>query len=106
MLPRPRRPHDQLLNAGTVRSVVVAGIGGLLLGHIVWLLGITLATDSASRSTIVLILSVLFLAAGGYAIHRAWLYYQREQWTPAAFLGGVAFSPVLFTLIVLGVTYL
>lgn len=89
-----------------MRSIVVAGIGGLVLGHIVWLLGITLATDSSSRSTIVLILSVLFLGGGGYAIHRARQFYERKQWTPAAFLGGLAVSPVIFTLIVLGVTYL
>jgi multidrug resistance efflux pump len=105
MLPRPGRPHDQLLR-GAVRSVVVAGVGGLLLGHILWLLGITVATDSGSRSTVVLVLSVLFLAAAGYAIHRAWQYYQHQQWTPAAFLGGLAVSPVIFTVIVLGVTYL
>ena len=105
MLPRACRPHDQLLNP-SLRSVVVAGIGGLVLGHIIWLLGITLATDSASRSTIVLILSVLFLGGGGYAIYRARQFYQRQQWTPAAFLGGLAVSPVLFTVIVLGVTYL
>ncbi len=89
-----------------MRSVVVAAIGGLLLGHILWLLGITLATDSGSRSTIVLMLSVIFLAAAGYAIYRAWQYYQRQQWTPAAFLGGLSVSPVILTLVVLGVTYL
>lgn len=77
-----------------------------MLGHIIWLLGITLATDSASRSTIVLILSMLFLGAGGYAIYRAWQFYQQKQWPRAAFLGGVAVSPVIFTVIVLGVTYL
>lgn len=89
-----------------MRSVVIAGVGGLLLGHILWLLGITAATDSGSRSTIVLILSVLFLTAGGFAIHRAWQYYQRQQWTPSAFLAGLAVSPVIFTFVVLGVTYL
>ena len=111
MLPRPRRPHDQLLSPSavgpsSVRSVVIAGVGGLLLGHILWLLGITAATDSGSRSTIVLILSAVFLIAAGYAIYRAWQYYGRQQWTPAAFLGGLAVSPVVFTLVVLGVTYL
>lgn len=77
-----------------------------MLGHIIWLLGITLATDSASRSTIVLILSVLFLGGGGYAIYRAWQSYREQQLTRAAFLAGVAASPVIFTLVVLGVTYL
>ncbi|MBU3752014.1 MAG: hypothetical protein FGM52_16495 [Mycobacterium sp.] len=89
-----------------MRSVVVAGIGGLLLGHVLWLLGISAATDSPSRSTIVAILSVLYLIAAGVAINRAWQYYQQQQWTPAAFLGGLAVSPLIFTLVVLGVTYL
>ena len=85
---------------------MVAGIGGLLLGHILWLLGISAATDSPSRSTFVAILSVLYLIAAGVAINRAWQCYQRQQWTPAAFLGGLAVSPLIFTLVVLGVTYL
>jgi len=54
----------------------------------------------------VLVISALFLIGAGAAIYQAWNYYQRKQWTQAAFLGGLAFSPVIFTIIVLGVTYL
>lgn len=111
MLPRPRRPHDQLLStdAGatrSVRSVVVAGIGGLVLGHVLWLLGISVATSAQSVSTAVLIVSAILLAGAVLAIYRSWRSYQRAQWVRAAFLGGLAVSPVLFTVIVLGVTYL
>ena len=38
MLPRSGRPHDQLL-----RATVVAGIGGLVVGHILWLIAISSA---------------------------------------------------------------
>ena len=91
MLPRPRRTHDQLLSqvdrlspvdSSTVRSVVVAGIGGLVLGHILWLVAISLAIGSPSSSTVVLLIAAL------------------------VFLAGLPVSPVIFTVVVLGVTYL
>lgn len=57
-------------------------------------------------STGVLIVSALCLIGAGAAIYQAWNYYQRKQWPQAAFLAGLAFSPMVFTTIVLGVTYL
>ena len=57
-------------------------------------------------STGVLAVSALCLLGAGAAIYQAWKYYQRKQWPQAAFLGGLAFSPMVFTTIVLGVTYL
>ena len=53
-----------------------------------------------------LAVSALCLIGAGAAIYQAWNYYQRKQWPQAAFLGGLAFSPMVFTTIVLGVTYL
>lgn len=105
MLPRPRRTHDQLLRTPLLRPVV-AGVGGALLGHIVWLLGISLARRSPSFSTAVLVVSVLFLLAGAGLGYLAWQRYQRGEVTSAAFLAGLIFSPVVFTVIVIGVTYL
>ena len=102
MLPRPGRPHDQLL----VRQIVVAGVGGVLIGHIVWLLGISLARRAPSVSTAVLVLSVVLLLASGWVGYQAWQRYQRKEMVPAAFLAGLTVSPVMFTLIVLGVTYI
>ena len=89
-----------------MKPALIAGVGGALLGHALWLVGISIATGSSSRSTAVLIVSAIFLIGAGTAIYQAWNYYQRKQWTQAAFLGGLAFSPVIFTIIVLGVTYL
>jgi len=89
-----------------VKPALIAGVGGALLGHALWLVGISIATGSSSRSTAVLVISALFLVGAGAAIYQAWNYYQRKQWTQAAFLGGLTFSPVIFTIIVLGVTYL
>jgi len=89
-----------------VRPALIAGIGGVLLGHALWLIGISMATGSASRSTAVLVVSALFLLFAAAMAYLAWQRYQRREWTWSAFLAGVAFSPVVFTIIVLGVTYL
>jgi len=89
-----------------VRSVVVAGIGGLILGHILWLIAISLATGSAATSALLLVVAALvFLAAGGIG-YLAWQRYQRKELVWAAFLGALPVLPVIFTIIVLGVTYL
>ena len=101
MLPRPRRPHDQLL-----KPAVIAGVGGVIIGHVLWLIGISIATGSSKVSSGVLIISAFFLLAAGTALYLAWQQYQHKRWTPAAFLAGLAFSPVIFSIIVLGVTYL
>ena len=89
-----------------MRQVVVAGVGGVLIGHIVWLLGISIARRVPSASTAVLVLSAVLLLASGWLGYQAWQCYQRKDLTRAAFLAGLTVSPVLFTLIVLGVTYL
>ncbi len=101
MLPRSRRPHDQLL-----RPTLIAGIGGLVLGHILWLIGISLATNSEDVSFWVLILSAVIAVIAAAVGYLAWRTYQRKNKIWAAFLGCVPVSPVIFTLIVLGVTYL
>ena len=101
MLPRSHRPHDQLL-----RPTLIAGIGGLVLGHILWLIGISIATNGQDVSFWVLILSAVIAVVAAVVGYLAWRQYQHKQKVWAAFLGCVQISPVIFTLIVLGVTYL
>lgn len=87
--------------------VAIAGVGGLILGHIVWLLGISLARSASSAvSTWVLAVSVLFLLGAAAAISQARQLYGRKDLIRAAFFAGLAVSPVVFTVVVLGVTYL
>ena len=89
-----------------MRSAVVAGISGLVLGHILWLIGISLARGSSTTNTLVLLAAALvFLAAAGIG-YLAWQRYQRREFQWAAFLGALPVLPVIFTIIVLGVTYL
>ncbi len=94
------------VKAGAVRSVVVAGVGGLLIGHIIWLILISLATASSSVSTWVLVISLLVVVGAVLVGRRAWQRYQRQDFVWAAFLGALPVSPVIFTLVVLGQTYL
>mgnify|MGYP000854561675 FL=1 len=106
MLPRPRRPHDQLLSPARVTEAVVAGIGGFVIGHILWLIGISIATSAYRVNFWVLVLSLLIFLAAAAVGYRARQMYQRKRLVWAAFLGCLPISPVIFTLIVLGVTYL
>ena len=101
MLPRPRRTHDQLL-----RALWVAGIGGLVVGHILWLAGISVATATRTVSSWVLVVAACSLALGAVAGALGWRYYRRKSDVWAAFLWGLPVSPVLLSLAVLGVTYL
>ena len=93
-------------DTGTMRSVVVAGIGGLVLGHILWLVAISLAIGSPSGSTVVLLIAALVFLAAAAVWYLAWQRYQRRDLVWAAFLAGLPVSPVIFTVVVLGVTYL
>jgi uncharacterized membrane protein YoaK (UPF0700 family) len=101
MLPRPARPHDQLL-----RALWVAGIGGLVAGHVLWLAGISLATSTTNVSTWVLVVAVVSFVLGAAAAALGWRSYQHKGEVWAAFLWALPVSPVLLSLAVLGITYL
>jgi hypothetical protein len=89
-----------------LRNEIVAGVGGLVVGHILWLIAITLATNSTDVSTWVLVVAAASLVLAVVAGLLGRRLYQRKSQVWAAFLWGLPVSPVLFSLIVLGVTYL
>ena len=101
MLPRARRPHDQLL-----RAIWVAGIGGLIIGHMLWLAGISAAIATRTVSDWVLVVVAVSFVVGVVAALMGWRAYQRKSEVWAAFLCALPISPVLLSLVVLGVTYL
>jgi hypothetical protein len=101
MLPRPSRTHDQLL-----RALWVAGIGGLVVGHILWLAGISIATATRTVSSWVLVVAAVSLVLGAVAAALGWRSYRRKSEVWAAFLWALPVSPVLLSVAVLGVTYL
>lgn len=86
-------------------AIWVAAIGGLVLGHILWLSGITAATSTATISSWVLVVvATSFVGSRRRAL--GWRAYKRKSDVWAAFLLALPVSPVLLSLVVLGVTYL
>lgn len=89
-----------------MRATVVAGIGGLIIGHVLWLVAISFATKTLTVNAWVLVIGAgcLVLAAVGGLLGRA--AYRHRATAKAAFLWGLPVAPVLLSLCVLGVTYL
>ena len=80
-----------------------------MVGHILWLAGISAAIASTDVSTWVLIVAAVSFGIGIGAGMIGWRQWQRtshkgETW--AVFLWALPVSPVLLSLTVLGVTYL
>jgi uncharacterized membrane protein YoaK (UPF0700 family) len=89
-----------------LRAIWVAGIGGLVVGHILWLAGISIAIATQSVSTWVLVVAAVSFVVGAVAAHFGWRSYKRRSEIWAAFLLALPVFPVLLSLTVLGVTYL
>lgn len=87
-------------------AIWVAGIGGLVLGHVLWLAGITAATSTATVSSWVLLVAASSFVLGAIVAALGWRAYRRQSDVWAAFLWGLPAAPVLLSLVVLGVTYL
>lgn len=85
---------------------MVAGIGGLIIGHVLWLTAISFATKTTTVNAWVLVISaasVILAAAAGVL---GWQLNRRRATAKTAFLWCLPVAPVLFTICVLGVTYL
>lgn len=89
-----------------MRAIWVAGIGGLVVGHILWLAGISIAIATQNVSTWVLVVAAVSFVLGAVAAALGWRCYRRKSEVWAAFLWALPVSPVLLSLCVLGVTYL
>jgi hypothetical protein len=89
-----------------LRAIWVAGIGGLVVGHILWLAGISIAVATRTVSSWVLVVAAVSFVLGAAAAALGWRTYQRKSEVWAAFLWALPISPVLLSLTVLGVTYL
>ena len=89
-----------------MRAIWVAGIGGLIVGHMLWLAGITVAIATRTVSSWVLAVAAVSFVLGFVAGLLGWRAYQRKSDVWAAFLCALPISPVLLSLVVLGVSYL
>jgi hypothetical protein len=89
-----------------LRAIWVAGIGGLGVGHILWLAAISVAIATRNVNSWVLVVAAMSFVAGAVAGYFGWRSYKRKSEIWAAFLLALPVSPVLLSLAVLGVTYL
>lgn len=89
-----------------MRAIWVAGIGGLVVGHILWLAGISIAIATRTVSSWVLVVAAVSMVFGAVAVALGWRSYRHKSEVWAAFLLALPISPVLLSLTVLGVTYL
>lgn len=90
----------------TARAIWVAGIGGLIVGHMLWLAGISVAIATRTVSSWVLVVAAASFVLGLVAGLLGWRAYRNRKEVWAAFLCALPISPVLLSLVVLGVTYL
>lgn len=89
-----------------MRAIWVAGVGGLVVGHILWLAGISMAGATRSVSSWVLVVAAVSFVLGAATAALGWRSYRRKSQVWAAFLLALPVSPVFLSLTVLGVTYL
>jgi hypothetical protein len=89
-----------------LRATIVAGIGGLLIGHILWLVAISFALGTTTVNTWVLILSAVCAVVAVIVGLLGWRFHSGGAHAKAAFLWCLPIFPVLLSVIVLGVTYL
>jgi cytochrome bd-type quinol oxidase subunit 2 len=87
-------------------AIWVAGIGGLVVGHILWLAGISIAIATRSVNSWVLVVAAISIVLGAVAAALGRRSYRQKSEIWAAFLWTLPVSPVLLSLCVLGVTYL
>ncbi len=71
-----------------------------------WLVGISIAIATRTVSSWVLAVAAVSFVVGAVAAYFGWRSYRQKSEVRAAFLWMLPVSPVLLSLIVLGVTYL
>jgi len=77
-----------------------------VVGHILWLAGISFAGSTRTVSSWVLVVAAVSFVVGAASAFLGWRSYRRKAEVWAAFLWALPVSPVLLSLTVLGVTYL
>lgn len=85
---------------------IVAGIAGVVIGHILWLVGMSLATEAVNVSVWVLVVAAVSVLGGAAAVYLGRRLYRERSRVWGILLCCLPVSPVIFSLVVLGVTYL
>jgi hypothetical protein len=89
-----------------LRTTVVAGLAGLTIGHVVWLIAVSVALLTTTVNVWVLIIAAASGALAVVAGLLGWAYYRARATAKAVFLWCLPAAPVLLSVVVLGATYL
>jgi hypothetical protein len=88
-----------------MRATVVAGIGGLVIGHVLWLAAISFAIKTTTVNGWVLVISAAAVLLAVVCGLLGWTFHRRQASAKTAFLWCLPAAPIVFTICVLGVTY-
>lgn len=89
-----------------MRTTIVAGLGGLIIGHVVWLIAVSFALLTTTVGIWVLVIAAISAGLAVVAALLGGVYYRARATAKAAFLWCLPAAPVLLSVVVLGVTYL
>ena len=77
-----------------------------MIGHIVWLIAISLAIATSSVNRWVLVVAAIIAVTSAAAFVGSWRLHQRKAYIWSTFLWCLPISPIVLTLAVLAVTYI
>jgi len=77
-----------------------------VIGHILWLIAISLAIATATVNRWVLVIAAVIVVLSAVSFLVSWRLHQRKSYVWSTFLWCLPISPIVFSLAVLGVTYL
>jgi hypothetical protein len=89
-----------------LRATVLAGLGGLIIGHVVWLVAVSVALLTTSVNGWVLLIAAVSAGLAVVAGVMGGIAYRTRATAKAAFLWCLPAAPVLLSIVVLGVQYL
>lgn len=87
-------------------ETVVGAIGGVVIGYILWLVGVSIGVTTATTATWSVVILIISVLAGAVIWLSGWRLYRRRIHPWAAFLFGLPILPVVLSLCVITVAYL
>ncbi len=87
-------------------ETIVGGIGGVVIGYILWLVGVSIGVTTATTATWSVVILIISLLAGVITWIAGWRLRRRRVHPWAAFLFGLPILPVVLSLCVITVAFL
>ena len=81
--------------AGSQSEIVVGAIGGVVIGYILWLIGVSIGVTTATTATWSIVIVIVSVLAGVATRLAGWRLRRRRVDTWAAFMFGLPILPVV-----------